>query len=58
MPVPGGRVEFQDVPGDPERAPLLFLHEGLGSVALWRGCPTCWLMGLVATRGRAASCRI
>ena len=27
-------------------------------VALWRGCPTCWLMGLVATRGRAASCRI
>jgi pimeloyl-ACP methyl ester carboxylesterase len=35
--VPGGRVEFDDVPGDPDRAPLLFLHEGLGSVALWRG---------------------
>lgn len=37
--VPGGRVEYADVPGDPELAPLLFLHEGLGSVALWRGLP-------------------
>jgi len=32
-------VEFLDVPGDPDRAPLLFLHEGLGSVGLWRGWP-------------------
>lgn len=35
--VPGGSVEFEDVPGDPALAPLLFLHEGLGSVGLWRG---------------------
>jgi pimeloyl-ACP methyl ester carboxylesterase len=35
--VPGGRVEYDDVPGDPALAPLLFLHEGLGSVRLWRG---------------------
>jgi len=35
--VPEGRVEYDDVPGDPARAPLLFLHEGLGSVRLWRG---------------------
>jgi pimeloyl-ACP methyl ester carboxylesterase len=35
--VPGGRVEYDDVPGDPDRPPLLFLHEGLGSVGLWRG---------------------
>lgn len=35
--VPGGRVEYDDVPGDPDLAPLLFLHEGLGSVGLWRG---------------------
>lgn len=35
--VPGGRVEYEDVPGDPARVPLLFLHEGLGSVRLWRG---------------------
>ena len=37
--VPGGQVEYQDIPGDPARAPLLFLHEGLGSVGLWRGFP-------------------
>ncbi len=39
LAVPGGRVEYLDVPGDPARAPLLFLHEGLGSVGLWRGWP-------------------
>lgn len=33
----GHRVEYDDVPGDPGLAPLLFLHEGLGSVGLWRG---------------------
>jgi pimeloyl-ACP methyl ester carboxylesterase len=37
--VPGGRVEYLDLPGDPGRPPLLFLHEGLGSVRLWRGWP-------------------
>lgn len=36
----GHGVEYDDVPaapGAPARAPLLFLHEGLGSVGLWRG---------------------
>lgn len=33
----GLRYESDDVPGSPGRAPLLFLHEGLGSVGLWRG---------------------
>lgn len=33
---PGGRVEYEDVPGDGALAPMLFLHEGLGSVRLWR----------------------
>ncbi|MET0190137.1 MAG: alpha/beta hydrolase [Pseudonocardia sediminis] len=37
LDVGGGRVEYDDVPGDPGRAALLFLHEGLGSVGLWRG---------------------
>jgi pimeloyl-ACP methyl ester carboxylesterase len=37
LDVPGGRVEYEDAPGDPALAPLLFLHEGLGSVRLWRG---------------------
>ena len=35
--VPGGRVEYDDLPGSSDRPPLLFLHEGLGSVGLWRG---------------------
>ena len=48
--VPGGRVEYQDVPGDPARAPLLFLHEGLGSVGLWRGFPE----RIAAATGRRA----
>jgi len=46
--VPGGRVEYLDVPGDPGRAPLLFLHEGLGSVRLWRG----WPEAVAAATGR------
>jgi pimeloyl-ACP methyl ester carboxylesterase len=33
----GLRYSYEDVPGDPQPAPLLFLHEGLGSVGLWRG---------------------
>jgi pimeloyl-ACP methyl ester carboxylesterase len=37
--VPGGQVEYQDIPGHTPGAPLLFLHEGLGSVGLWRGFP-------------------
>jgi pimeloyl-ACP methyl ester carboxylesterase len=45
--VPGGRVEYDDVPGDPARPPLLFLHEGLGSVGLWRG----WHRAVAAATG-------
>ncbi|HEY0815407.1 MAG TPA: alpha/beta hydrolase [Pseudonocardia sp.] len=46
--VPGGKVEYLDVPGDRAQAPLLFLHEGLGSVALWRG----WPQTVAAATGR------
>lgn len=53
--VPGGRVEYLDVPGaaaraDPTLPPLLFLHEGLGSVRLWRG----WPEAVAAASGRRA----
>ena len=48
--VPGGGVEYEDVRGDPARAPLLFLHEGLGSVRLWRR----FHHRLAATTGRRA----
>ncbi|MFC5994067.1 alpha/beta fold hydrolase [Pseudonocardia hispaniensis] len=36
----GARYEYEDIPaasGGDTLAPLLFLHEGLGSVGLWRG---------------------
>lgn len=37
--VDGGPIEYELCTGDPERAPLVFLHEGLGSIDLWRGVP-------------------
>lgn len=37
--VAGRRVELDDRPGDAHRAPLVLLHEGLGSIGLWRGFP-------------------
>lgn len=36
----GRRIEYRMIPGDAlERPTLVFLHEGLGSVALWRDFP-------------------
>jgi pimeloyl-ACP methyl ester carboxylesterase len=35
----GARVHYEETPGDAPGAPLVFLHEGLGAVGLWRGFP-------------------
>jgi pimeloyl-ACP methyl ester carboxylesterase len=35
----GRRIEVRTITGEPARPPLVFLHEGLGSVATWRGFP-------------------
>jgi pimeloyl-ACP methyl ester carboxylesterase len=35
----GHRLEYQQTAGDPGAPTLIFLHEGLGSVALWRDFP-------------------
>lgn len=35
----GRRLEYVDLGGDPKRAAIVLLHEGLGSVGLWRGLP-------------------
>jgi pimeloyl-ACP methyl ester carboxylesterase len=43
-----GRVEVGEVDGDRDRAPLVLLHEGLGSVGLWRTFPS----ALAAATGR------
>jgi len=37
--VVGGAVECEFVRGDPALPTLVFLHEGLGSIDLWRGVP-------------------
>jgi len=37
--VAGRRLETAEIPGDRDRRTLVLLHEGLGSVGLWRGFP-------------------
>ncbi len=37
--LPGGAVEVDVTPGDPCLPAMIFLHEGLGSIDLWRGFP-------------------
>ena len=39
LTLPTGELELLDIPGDPDEPPLVLLHEGLGSVGLWRGFP-------------------
>ena len=47
--IDGVFLEVAHVPGPPGSAPLVFLHEGLGSVAMWRD----WPASLCAATGRA-----
>ena len=35
----GRQIEYRMIPGDLAQPTLVFLHEGLGSVALWRDFP-------------------
>lgn len=48
IPVHGIALETLQIPGPAERPTLVFLHEGLGSVALWRDWPQalCQRLGL------------
>jgi pimeloyl-ACP methyl ester carboxylesterase len=48
LTVAGRRLEALDLAGDPARRPLVLLHEGLGSVGLWRDFPA----ALSAATGR------
>lgn len=51
--VDGTRLELRHIPGDTARAPLLFLHEGLGCVGLWTQRGRDWPAALCAASGRA-----
>lgn len=39
LSIDGIRIEYRKIPGDATRPWLVFLHEGLGSVSLWRDFP-------------------
>ena len=50
VPLRGGAVDVLRIDGDGARRPLVFLHEGLGSLALWRDFP----QAVAEATGRAA----
>lgn len=51
--IDGVRLETAHIPGPTDRAPLVFLHEGLGSVAMWPQRGRDWPRELCAATGRA-----
>lgn len=53
MDINGIDLEVLTVSGPDDRAPLVFLHEGLGSVALWRSRDGFWPEQLCQASGRA-----
>src|SRR3954465_1580536 len=53
--VAGRRLEAVELPGDAARRPLVLLHEGLGSVGLWRDFPAA--LGTATGRGVPAFSR-
>ncbi len=51
--IDGIGLEVAHIPGPADRAPLVFLHEGLGSVAMWQQRGQHWPAELCAATGRA-----
>lgn len=51
--IDGVGLEVAHIPGPDELPPLLFLHEGLGSVAMWRQRGRFWPQELCEASGRA-----
>lgn len=49
----GIELEVAHIPGPSERAPLVFLHEGLGSVSMWSQRDRDWPRELCAATARA-----
>lgn len=49
----GMRLELQHIAGPAERAPLVYLHEGLGSVSLWTQRGNNWPQAVCQATGRA-----
>jgi pimeloyl-ACP methyl ester carboxylesterase len=51
--ISGVGIEVAYLPGPSDRAPLVFLHEGLGSISMWRQRGRLWPAELCALTGRA-----
>jgi pimeloyl-ACP methyl ester carboxylesterase len=49
----GTRLEFQQIGGPATRTPIVFLHEGLGSVSLWTQRGNSWPQAVCEATGRA-----
>lgn len=49
----GSRLEVKTIAGPSDRGPLVFLHEGLGSVSLWTQRGLDWPQALCKSTGRA-----
>ena len=53
IPINGCRLELRQISGSQCLAPLVFLHEGLGSVSLWTQRGLDWPQALCQATGRA-----
>jgi pimeloyl-ACP methyl ester carboxylesterase len=51
----GARLELQQIAGPADKAPLVFLHEGLGSVSLWTQRGKSWPQAVCEATGRAGA---
>src|SRR5690606_15074092 len=51
--IEGIGLEVAHIPGAPDKAPLIFLHEGLGSVAMWPQRGRDWPRELCERTGRS-----
>lgn len=51
--ISGVAIELLHVPGPADRAPLVFLHEGLGSISMWNQRGRMWPAELSSATGRA-----
>ena len=52
LEINGMRLELRRIAGQPDLAPIVFLHEGLGSVALWTQRGLDWPQAVCAATGR------
>ena len=53
LEISGSQLEVRHIPGPAHLSPLVFLHEGLGSVAMWQGRDKDWPLSVCQASSRA-----